>query len=536
MQTLNKFNSVVLFKEEAKNFLQHWKYDAEDSENDWWKSCVTIEQLDMWTDERKLTQDQLSMESVGEKNCLMVYSDILCDMEAVGSCSVSQARKYFEDNENMRWPADGDIVRMGVFFHWGYYRTLNMVLKVNWEKYLKAKAWGVMKFDQCDGLSDLLKNSIKAIEQFSLTFFDDVCYPEIMNEWFELMEEYNLSEYDAEKFRLLVQEYCNNKLFLTSINNTLWEQFIEEKEEEKKQASDEYWQHKIIWATREGELEQAIYQYGQAKIGYRFLTNKWYKHFGDDYLKVREFMLTNKVLQNRILLKSENPEITAEEMIEEEQKNFSSSKKEYQECAKESAERKSFTEAEKIKGSDSVTGSLQIKTDYYNACKKILKRIWRLTHPDSIQHTDFTDRQIEILYEKFESSLEINERIAQKGSDDFDLLELNSLLSEVENIWNTIGRDIPDYDVIIGETDEEKVAWLKNRILYLEKQIEQLLLRVKTVENNADYIEKKECCASERNIDHTKNAFRERIETLQRVYDELVEQCEKMEISTEVRF
>jgi len=115
-------------------------------------------------------------------------------------------------------------------------------------------------------------------------------------------------------------------------------------------------------------------------------------------------------------------------------------------------------------------------------------------------------------------------------------LELQNLLSEVENIWETIGKEIPDYDAVIGKETDDKVAWLKNRIPFLENQIEQMQLRVKSVETNADYLEKKETLASESNMEQTHKAFAERIKTLEELHEELKDQCEKLAISTEVDF
>ncbi len=530
MNTNNQTRKVYLFKDEMKNFLQHWK-DTPENKDLWWKQKISHYQRRNWPTTKKLTQDMLAKEPDNGHIPLRAENPIMKETWPVGSCKLSQARKYFEDNENMRWPDDLDVIRMGLFFHWGPYRTLNMLLKVTWEKYLKDKAYGIMKYDQGEGLSDFLRNSTKAIEQFSLTFFDDECDRELTDFWFDEFMYHDIDGFNNnEHFELLVKEYCNNKLFLRSINDPVWDEFIADKEQEKKQASEEYWNYKTIWAAREGDLEQVIFDYGQAKLNYRFLTNKWYNQFGEDYMKAKKLMFTNKVLQNRILLKSENPGISEEQMAEEEFKNFYFLQKEFQKEAQRTQEAVGFQEARKVPVSQ------QFANDYHQACKKLLKRIWRLTHPDSYQLEGFTDKQVEVLDEKFEQSIEINERIAIKGSDDFDLQELNNLLSEVKNIWETIGKDIPDYDAVIGKDTPEKIAWLKNRVAFLEKQIEQMQLRVKAVETHADYLEKKESLANDSNINQTHKAFTDQIKMLEDLNSELVEQCEKMEINTDVQF
>lgn len=528
METQTQPTKAVLFKDDIKYFLVNWK-DTDENRNDWWKQLISEEQKKVWPLNKKLTQDLLGQKSDHQNIPLTIIQAKSNLVEAVGSCTTSQAKKYFEDNENLRWASCGDIIRMGVFFHWGYYRTLNILLKVAWEKYLKSKAYGVMKYDQGEGLSDFLKNSTKAIEQFSLTFYDDICSKDVIANWYVALNEYGFNEFDdSEKFNLLVQEYCNNKLFLRSVNDVVWDDFITDKEQEKKQTTEEYWNYKTIWAAREGELEKVIFEYGQAKLNYRLLTNKWYKHFGDAYINVRQLLIWNQILQNRILLKNENPEITFEQMQKEEQNNFASLKREYKKDCALSEEGKQFEEAQMVKLNQ------QFVNDYHKACKKLLKRIWRLTHPDSYQMEGFTDKQVEILDEKFESSLEINERIAAKGSDEFNLLELQNLLSEVENIWSTIGKDLPDYDAVLGESPEDKVKWLKTRIGFLEKQIMQMQLRVKAVETNVDYREKKESLANESNITQTKKALNERITMLQQLHDKLIGQCKNLEIEFDV--
>lgn len=527
MKTQDTITKTVLFKDDLRHFLLNWK-DTDENKNDWWKQEITDKQKQLWPTSKKLSQDLLGKKNNRTNIPLTIVHPIGGDIEEVGSCGVSQAKKYFEDNENMRWPADSDVVRMGVFFHWGYYRTVNMILKTHWEKYLVEKAYGVMKYEQCEGLSDFLRNSTKAIQQFSLTFFEDVCTREMQKSWFDTLKYYDFEEFDFEKYSLLLQEYCNNQFFLNSLNDSVWMQFTEEKQREKEYATEEYWQYKTIWAAREGELEQVIYQYGQAKLNYRYLTNKWYKHFGDDYIKARELLMNNQILQNRILLKNENPDITPEQMQEEEHNNFASLKRDYKETCELSATCKNFEESEK--------GQVSIETvnNYHQACKKLLKRIWRLTHPDSFQLKGFTDKQVNVLFEKFENSLEINERIAIHGSHEFDLLELYNILAEVENIWNTIGKEIPAYDEVLGETTQDKVEWLKNRVQFLEKQIEQMHLRVKAVETNVDYIEKKESLANDVNIEQTKRALKEKIKMLAELNTQLVNQCKKLGINSDI--
>lgn len=530
MKTNDQPQRVYLFKDEMKGFLQQWK-DTPQNKALWWKQKIQDYQKKVWPTTKKLTQDMLAKETGSQNIPLRAKHPRIREYWLVGSCTSSQARKYFEDNENMRWPADLDVIRMGLFFHWGPYRTLSMLLKVQWEKYLKDKAYGIMKYDQREGLSDFLRNSTKAIEQFSLTFFDEECDRELTDFWFDEFMYHDIDGFDDNlQFVLLVKEYCNNKMFLRSINDPIWDKFIADKEQEKNQATEEYWNYKTIWAAREGDLEKVIFNYGQAKLNYQFLTNKWYNQYGQDYIKAKKLLFTNKVLQNRILLKNENPDITQEQMAEEEVNNFWSLKYDLEKEAKQAQEATDFQEAQKV------PVPLQFANDYRQACKKLLKRIWRLTHPDSYQMEGFTDKQTEILDEKFEESLEINERIAAKGSDDFDLLELQNLLSEVENIWDTIGKEIPDYDAVIGKDTQEKVAWLKNRIAFLEKQIEQMQLRVKAVETNADFLDKKESLANDSNIEQTQKAFSTKIKMLENLNRELVDQCKKLAISTEVEF
>ncbi len=367
--------------------------------------------------------------------------------------------------------------------------------------------------------------SERAIEQFSLTFFDESCNRDLLETWLHNLRAYGYSDYNQEKFELLVMEYCRNQFFVVSITDPLWDPFIREKEQERVLNDREYWQYKTLWALREGELEQAIFDYGTAKLSYRFINRKWYKQFGELYVKSRELLYSNRILQKRILLKNEHPDWTDEELLLNEIKSSLD--------INSAMERILGLQADSADYKEPVLNELshQQVNEYRQVCKKVLKSIWRLTHPDSYELHDFTDKQVELLDEKFEEALEINKHIAAQGADEFDLSELYNIEAQVKHVWETIGRDIPDYDQILGKSTAEKIAWLRNRIMYLDKQIEQMQLREKAIANDSDILEKKESLKDETNMEQTRRAIKEKLKVLREMNEELQRQCRELGIA-----
>jgi hypothetical protein len=143
--------------------------------------------------------------------------------------------------------------------------------------------------------------------------------------------------------------------------------------------------------------------------------------------------------------------------------------------------------------------------EYEKECKKLLRKIWRLTHPDRIEQEKFTPEQKKKLRAYFEEAVPYQDR----GTLDDEevalsmrsLEALRDLLAKVEAVWKSMGIDCNEQSVIQGETLKEQYAWLDARIIALEEESGQVRAELMAAVNDPENMEMVACMASSEQID-----------------------------------
>jgi len=176
-------------------------------------------------------------------------------------------------------------------------------------------------------------------------------------------------------------------------------------------------------------------------------------------------------------------------------------------------------------------------TNYKEECKKLIKKIWYLTHPDHFINTNFTEAQYERLNIYFRQTTEINNenyydkimkvRRQNIGFGFVQLQTLQDILAKVKAIYKNMGVDIPEDAQIEGETLQEQIDWLEEQIVKLEKELTLIKNQSHVLSVDKDIQRKQSSIGSEENIKLVKKDLEEQINNYQQKIEKLKKVLEK---------
>ena len=159
--------------------------------------------------------------------------------------------------------------------------------------------------------------------------------------------------------------------------------------------------------------------------------------------------------------------------------------------------------------------------EYEKNHKRILTKIYLMTHPDITQSQDFTEKQLKLLLDYYNQTNEIRDNKIVNSKRSVDLLE--NILESVQNIWDNMGIDINDDTSIKGENIEEMINYLNKKINHLEEKEIELRNEMYTISNNNELNSKEIDLQTENNKKHRNTEFKKIIDK----YEKVKEQCEK---------
>ena len=136
---------------------------------------------------------------------------------------------------------------------------------------------------------------------------------------------------------------------------------------------------------------------------------------------------------------------------------------------------------------------------HHRKCKKILREIWLLAHPDRLMNQknceNLTESQQQKLKELWNKAMKI--RPEEIGFKDWQLgyscrsdLILEDILASIKTILENIGIDTDIHLIIQGETLNDQISWLKMATEKLEREIETVRAEIKTLIENKDIAKK----------------------------------------------
>jgi hypothetical protein len=428
--------------------------------------------------------------------------------------------KFLRGECDMTELSPGDILEFGCYCHLDFYRLLSLVIKGEWEWYISQR----LHFGE--HLEDVVDEGLGKVRElssgFSLTMergADGVGLYQL----FELHGHLASNRgYDENDFRDLVSHLILADVHLFAGSSPELANFVSGEVAQRavlkgvsSDAADEFWKKKRVWIELENEVEVLLLKLEEQTLRNRKVHKRWMATFGKIYIPLLESEYCFSSFTYRIRCKEEDPLLTLEdlEVLEEENRQV-------EEAHLERLKKNARVIRKDLPGPGGIPLDYEEMEDYEKECKKLLRKIWRLTHPDAIDREKFTTDQKKKLRSYFEEavpfqdggSLEDEEIALTMRS----LLALQDLLSKVEAVWKSMGLDFNEHAVIRGESLAEQVAWLDWRINVLEEEAGQVRAEIIAAVNDPESLEMEACLASPEQI----NRISEEMLAKLRWYDE----------------
>jgi len=507
---------IIRLDEDFNYYLKNWKENTQ----------ATANQIKLWPQNKKIPHELLGNDA---ENCMRLLESDGFDGKPVGSVGKRMARAYFWDGENHKWPHIKDILRFGLFFHLGLYKTLALIIKRKWEDffYYEMHLRGTrIKRDDIDDDSvwRSLKNTAEAnqISRDNYKIFTDGESGEL----FKLFEAHNKFAsnpgYDEEHFDILIRHMMEARMYLVGTNSNELERFIQEQEKEiahLKQATkieeETFWIKKCQWIEMKNEIGSQLLYLENQRLKNENIRQRWMATFGEIYIDYMEKNTLRIVFQMRLDLKEADPNLTIEEIKKIE---LEEDKNEFQKLRIMKME----IELMMIIGEpNGVPVYGQELIDYKKECADLLREIRKRTHSDAYNHYKFTKDQIKKLDEYYIEAGKIYEQFMKIHREEigFDLRSVQifqEIYDKVNELYKIMGLDIPDDTIIQGNTIQEQINWLENQIIGMEKEIETIKNEQYILTTDMDIKEKIASMASDELVEKTKMAMERKIDEIEK--------------------
>ena len=452
------------------------------------------------------------------------------DGKPVGSLKSRSAESFWTYSENHVFPPTDDLIRLGIFMHLDVYSLIALVLKGKWEEFFAREICG-WRANVGKELATILQNE-KAMEEAMSRFnpdtsellwrlfhhagvdlgqrdrlFDDnevgAPLPELVDKALERARRSGVrwlvdAGYTPESFDTLVQTMLLQRLHWVAINSPELEHFKRKAVEEAviwnlgtEEEREEYWslcQSRLqLWA----ELDDLLLMIEDIRLRNAQVQFRYLQIFGRYELELQELRFRCWELEQKILYKNLHPDSSPEEldqMISDEIKKL----REELEKLREEVDGASLVErlerfrqaSVQLFGGERVLSEKE-QAEYLRKCKEILRKIFLLTHPDTLKnhpaYPKLTPRQKDRLAELFAEAKRI--RVRELGYPDgyFEGLHrtpeaLQRILDEVQTILANAGLEL-DPDLLLrlevkGDTLPERLAWLREKVKEIEGMIQ----------------------------------------------------------------
>jgi hypothetical protein len=435
--------------------------------------------------------------------CLKEWEDA-CDGKHADELPVNAVLKYLRGDREMTGLSPGDFLRFGHYCHLDFHRMLALVVKGEWEWYVSQR----LPAGKC--IEDLVGEGLAKVRELSSGFSLAMERGGDGAGLYRLFEDHgrlaSTRGYDENDFRDLLSHLILADVHLFAGNSPELVNFIAIEDEQRAvlkgvpaDVAEEFWKKKRIWIEQENEVGGLLLTLEEQTLRNRKVQRKWMATFGHIYIPLLESEYCFSSFAYRIRCKEEDPLLTLVdlEVLEEEnrlveEEHLAQLKKNVRGVRRE------------LPGPGGIPLDDEEMADYEKECKKLLRKIWRLTHPDTIDREKFTQEQKKKLRAYFEEAVPFQDG----GSLDDEeialtmrsLATLKDLLSKVEAVWKSMGLDCNEHAVIQGETLEEQVAWLDSRINALEEEAGQVRAEIMASVNDPESLEMEACLASPEQI------------------------------------
>jgi hypothetical protein len=468
-----------------------------------------------------------------DPHCLRLLKEDGHDGEPVGSCKKTRATRFLRSTEHLS-PPERDLVRFGVFCHLGFFRTLHLVVKNRWEEFVLGER-GQPSESPAPYAECLNKFEEGALARLLDRFRLEVGERAGTEETYRLFEEHgNLASklgFDRQRLSALVDQMILSRVHYCGAGSPELDSFEARQGQEiallreaGREEEDEFWLKKSCWLAIQCELEDKLLLREDIRLRNFNVTMEWMALFGTVYIELLEAQMLCHQLERRMAIKKAEPSLSDEEIdrrVKESIEEELASVKKVKGDALRAASLGRLHEAEGEPMSDEQLDR------YHEESKKIIREIWRLTHPDTLNRA-FTERQRERLREYFEQVVKI--RKAEAQLDVRAISVLSDILTKVRELYDVMGIDLEPKSVIRGDTLAGQTAWLENEIQQIESQIREVMAEIQAMSMDPDIREKMASMAGEETrkatllgLEQLRKAFEERNVVLQAEHQRMID-------------
>lgn len=459
--------------------------------------------------------------------------------ETVGSLRSNTARRFWDYGEGHVFPPQEDLLRFGLFFQLDIYRVLALVLKGAWEIHFAygTKSWRPNRGVQI--LDVMLDAEDQEIREAQLLFKPN------SGELFRLFEKFGFLAGDEacteRSFETLIQEMILSDMHRVGINSREMEGFIERKREEQRllkggtpEEQQAFLAVKCRWLERQEELGDLFLRIEETRLRNAEVTRRWLAVFGAEELELREQVLRYERLDARYACKLAHPDFNRAEIEECMREKEASEQRALRRLAFDVALAPHLDMGNTNDNPECIEDALV----YRNHCKKILRRIYSLTHPDHLEHVEAyrkmaPERQEElreILVQTFQMRDHEDETAGLSIFLNGGFLErLQGVLNRVEALLEYPDIETDVNKIIRGGTLPEQLDWLKQEVDRLENEIDLARARLHAFLEGDDILQKRALLENPERHPRIKDElkagagrYRERADFLERELEELL--------------
>ncbi len=445
---------------------------------------------------------------------------------------------YLNKKNAMENLSPGNFLNFGLFCHLDFYRLLALVVKGEWQWYVSQRLQAGTR------LKEIVQDGLSAVRElsggFSLVMENSALQGDGLYQLFEQNGQLaSRNGYDEKDFQDLLSHMLLSDVYLFSGQSSEMINFIAGEQAQQALLKDvqegdaqAFWKKKRFWIELENDVGNILLKLEEQTLKNLRVHRKWMSVLGHIYIPLVEAECRFNSLTFRIRSKQENPQLTLEKLDEFEEENRLAEEEFISRLKKNAAAIR-----DDLPGPGGLVPDDDELEEYETECKKILRKIWRLTHPDRIEQESFTLEQKKKLGAYFEQAVPYQDA---SGLEDEEIAlsmrslgPLKELLAKVEAVWKSMGLDCNEHSVIQGKTLKEQMAWLDSRILALEEEAGQVRAELMALVNDPETLEMQACLSSKDQVKRIEKemaaklaAFEEEIpvleETLNQLFNEQV--------------
>jgi hypothetical protein len=438
---------------------------------------ISVHQREIWHRDGRSPAITHGMWGTDHAKRLVLLEKDGLDGKPVGSRGRSTARKFWSLDPDHTFPTAAELIRTALFFGIGFYDTVFLALKGEWEKH--AAVVSKWKRNEGDRFGDVF--APECLQRATGCFNPDIeCLYDLLEKQGGLSSS---AGYDLGAFAAMANELLINDLHFRDIRSPELDAFAKQQcahitnlRNGTPAQQDEFWLLRHSWQEHLRMLDDVLIAIEDLRVQIAEITRRWLCSFGDLEVPLTQAFMSCEELRERIRRKTADMTLSPTDLDELMRLRDESDEIELDDLRNRVALApvlvKRFGDAESMSAEDLV--------EYTCARRSAARRLAKMTHNDTLeQHPAYQKLTAK---QKEQLALALQMAIAAKGEDvGWDARDMRSgmrclegllrAISEVEHHLEFAGIDM-DYGLTIqGGTLKERIEWLRNEKVRVTAEI-----------------------------------------------------------------